>query len=80
MNDASPSAKPRTSLTRKLGAGAAALVSLLYLVNPTLSVFELLPDNLPVVGNLDEGFFTYVLRASLTVLGVAIPLMRRRTN
>lgn len=80
MNDASPSAEPRTSLPLKLGAGAAALVSLVYLANPTLGVFELLPDNLPVVGNLDEAFFTWVLLASLTVLGIEIPLMRRRTS
>ncbi len=33
----------------------AALVGLVYLLNPGLGVFELLPDNLPVVGNLDEG-------------------------
>lgn len=27
----------------------------LYLLNPGWGVFELIPDNLPVVGNLDEG-------------------------
>ena len=26
-----------------------------YLLNPTAGVLELLPDNLPVLGNLDEG-------------------------
>ncbi len=25
-----------------------------YLLNPTAGVFELIPDNLPYVGNLDE--------------------------
>ena len=30
-------------------------VSGLYLLNPGFGVFELLPDNLPGVGNLDEG-------------------------
>lgn len=33
------------------------LVSMLggiYLLNPTAGLFELLPDNLPLVGNLDE--------------------------
>lgn len=33
----------------------AGVVGLLYILNPTLGVFELLPDNLPIVGNLDEG-------------------------
>lgn len=41
-------------LLYSLGAAAGAL----YLVNPTAGVFELLPDNLPFVGNLDEALFT----------------------
>jgi hypothetical protein len=32
----------------------SSLVGGLYLLNPGLGVFELLPDNLPLVGNLDE--------------------------
>lgn len=31
------------------------IVGLLYLLNPTMGFLELIPDNLPVVGNLDEG-------------------------
>jgi uncharacterized membrane protein YkvA (DUF1232 family) len=30
------------------------LVCLVYLANPTFGLFELLPDNLPIIGNLDE--------------------------
>jgi len=37
------------------GVYLAALVGVIYLFNPGLGVFELLPDNLPIVGNLDEG-------------------------
>ncbi len=32
-----------------------ALVGIVYILNPTLGIFEFLPDNLPFVGNLDEG-------------------------
>lgn len=32
-----------------------ALLGLIYLLNPTFGVFELIPDNLPIIGNLDEG-------------------------
>ena len=32
-----------------------ALVGVAYILNPGAGVFELLPDNLPVIGNLDEG-------------------------
>ncbi len=31
------------------------IVGLAYLLNPTAGIFELLPDNLPIIGNLDEG-------------------------
>lgn len=45
-------------------------VSLVYLLNPTLGVFELIPDNFPVVGNLDEATATAVLLASLAHFGL----------
>lgn len=33
----------------------AALLGFIYILNPTIGVFEVIPDNLPLVGNLDEG-------------------------
>jgi len=30
-------------------------IGLIYLLNPTFGVLELIPDNIPLVGNLDEG-------------------------
>lgn len=44
----------RSSLGR-LWAILGIVVAGLYLLNPTAGILELLPDNLPVVGNLDEG-------------------------
>lgn len=32
-----------------------SLVGAVYLLNPGAGIFELLPDNLPIIGNLDEG-------------------------
>ena len=40
-----------------LGLG---LVGLVYVLNPTFGIFELIPDNLPLIGNLDEGL-AYIL-------------------
>ena len=31
-----------------------SFVGFLYLLNPTAGIIELIPDNLPLVGNLDE--------------------------
>ncbi|NSW53671.1 MAG: DUF1232 domain-containing protein [Anaerolineae bacterium] len=30
-------------------------VGVLYILNPTAGILEFLPDNLPILGNLDEG-------------------------
>lgn len=32
-----------------------AVVGLIYLLNPTAGLLEIIPDNIPLVGNLDEG-------------------------
>jgi hypothetical protein len=50
-----------------LGAGV------LYLINPGLGVFELLPDNLPIVGNLDEAAAVFVVLAAMHYLGMRLP-------
>jgi len=31
-----------------------AVIGAIYLLNPTLGVLELIPDNLPIIGNIDE--------------------------
>lgn len=40
---------------------AGIALAAVYLVNPGAGVFELLPDALPVVGNLDEAAMTALL-------------------
>jgi hypothetical protein len=32
-----------------------AVLGAIYILNPTFGIFEFVPDNLPLVGNLDEG-------------------------
>ncbi len=46
--------------------GAASVV---YLVNPGAGIFELIPDNIPGIGNLDEAGATAVLLAALAYFG-----------
>lgn len=31
------------------------LLGLIYVLNPTMGILEFIPDNLPIIGNLDEG-------------------------
>lgn len=74
----SPPTSPRRGVLVKVSAAMVALVSAVYLSNPGFGVFELLPDNLPGVGNLDEAFFTTAFFASLAALGVNLPFLRSR--
>ncbi len=59
----------------------AGLLSALYLTNPTLGVFELLPDNIPLVGNVDEATASMVLLAALRYFGYDLTdLFKRKTK
>jgi hypothetical protein len=53
------------------------IVSVLYLSNLSMGIVEL-PDNLPLIGNLDEVFFSGILFASLARLGIRIPWVSDR--
>lgn len=59
----------RGSWIKTIFVALAGVVSAIYLINPTLGVFELIPDNLPVIGNLDEGAATALLLSSLAYFG-----------
>lgn len=58
-----------TPTMKKLFVALAGMLSFIYLVNPTFGVFEFLPDNLPLVGNLDEATATMVLLGALRYFG-----------
>ncbi len=45
------------------------LLASIYLVNPGAGIFELIPDNLPLVGNLDEAAATGLILACLRYFG-----------
>ena len=38
----------------------AGIVAFIYLLNPTFGIFELLPDNIPLIGNVDDATATTV--------------------
>lgn len=45
-----------------------AIIGVVYILNPTFGFFELLPDNLPIIGNLDEGVAFMLVLAGLVEL------------
>lgn len=64
---------PRHPLWARILAGIILVLSLIYIGNPTGGVMELLLDNFPLVGNLDEGLVVYLALMALRYLGVKIP-------
>ena len=60
---------PRNFFT-SLIVGGIGVVSALYLFNPTAGVIELIPDNIPVVGNLDEAAAAAMLISVLAYFGI----------
>jgi len=48
------------------------ILSLLYILNPGAGIFELIPDNIPIIGNLDEATAVMVLLACLRYFGIDI--------
>lgn len=68
LSDASKAVDQRVG--RPLGSLLLGLICLIYLINPTAGIIELLPDVLPVVGNLDEGAATMGIVIALRNLGI----------
>ncbi len=53
-----------------VGSLILGLICLVYLINPGAGVIELLPDNLPIIGNLDEGLAMTGLLMALSNMGL----------
>jgi len=64
---------PEQPLWAKIIAWATIAAGSAYMINPTAGIFELLPDNLPVVGNLDEAAVVFIMFAAMRYLGLRLP-------
>ena len=56
----------------------AGAISALYLLNIGVGVVELLPDNIPLAGNLDEAIAAIVLTNALAYFGIDLRHMLGR--
>jgi 4-hydroxybenzoate polyprenyltransferase len=54
------------------------LLATIYILNPTAGLFEIIPDNLPLVGNLDEAAAVALLLMCLSYFGIDLPNIFRR--
>ena len=46
------------------------IISAMYLFNFGIGIIELIPDNFPIIGNLDETAATALLLSSLSYFGI----------
>ncbi len=54
----------------KISVALVGVISALYIINPTMGIIELIPDNIPIIGNLDEAAATTVLLGVLAYFGL----------
>jgi uncharacterized membrane protein YkvA (DUF1232 family) len=57
-------------MIKNILVAAAGLLSLVYLLNPGAGVFELIPDNFPIIGNLDEAAAVAIILAAFRYYGI----------
>ncbi len=60
-----PDGKGKRTVVGSIFAGLFGALGAVYLINPTAGLFELIPDNLPVIGNLDEAAAVLLLISCL---------------
>ena len=65
-------------IMKKLGVFCLGLFATLYMLNPGAGIFELLPDNLPFIGNLDEAAAMALLLLCLKYFGYELPALFKR--
>lgn len=59
----------------RLSSIVIAIICGIYLINPTFGMLEFIPDNIPIIGNLDEAAAATGLLMALSNLGI-IPWRR----
>ncbi len=73
--------KGKRSIGASIVVGLLGAVSAVYLFNPTAGFLELIPDNFPVIGNLDEAGAAMLLISCLAYFGVDLGgLFGRKTK
>lgn len=55
-----------------------AVIAGIYLINPTAGILELIPDNIPFVGNMDEAAATLILLNTLRHYGLDLTRLYAR--
>ena len=57
---------------------SVGILATIYILNPTAGLFEIIPDNLPLIGNLDEAAAVALLLMCLSYFGIDLPNIFKR--
>lgn len=58
------------SILKSIFVALCGLVGLIYILNPSAGIIELIPDNLPFIGNLDEAAAVMLILNALAYFGL----------
>ena len=53
---------------KKFASILGLIIGVIYILNPTFGIFEIIPDNLPYIGNLDEASAVLLILACIKEL------------
>ena len=56
------------------------LLSVIYILNPGAGIFELIPDNIPFFGNIDEATAVMILLACLRYFNIDVANFFKRQD
>lgn len=65
---------------KKFIVACLGLISLLYLLNIGVGIIEIIPDNIPFIGNLDEGSAAVLLLMCLRYFGFDLTKIFEKMN
>ena len=60
----------KDSFIKKILIFISGCIGLIYLINPTAGIIEIIPDNLPIIGNIDEAGATLLVLSALRYFGL----------
>lgn len=50
----------------------AAILAIIYIINPTAGFVEFIPDNFPIIGNLDEAGAVLIIISAFRYFGIEL--------
>jgi uncharacterized membrane protein YkvA (DUF1232 family) len=67
-------------MSNKFGAVIGIIVGIIYIINPTAGVIEIIPDNIPFIGNLDEAGAVLLVLRCLRIFGIDLTKTKKSKN